>query len=74
MENTKKRTHWLVWPFVAIWKLISGIVLLTGRLLAVVLGLVLMIAGLIITLIVVGAIVGIPIMVVGFMLTVRGFF
>lgn len=74
MEETKKKTHWLLWPFVALWKLLAGIVNLTGRLLAVVIGLVLMIAGLIVTLTVVGAIVGIPLMLVGFMLAVRGIF
>ena len=38
-------TPWYAWPFVALWKLVSGIVTLTGRLVAVVLGLALLIVG-----------------------------
>jgi hypothetical protein len=64
----------LLWPFVAIWRLVAGIIEVTGRLLAAVLGLLLMIAGVILTLTVVGAVVGIPLAIFGFMLMVRGFF
>lgn len=69
-----KQTPWYFWPFVALWKLIAGIVALTGRLVAVILGLVLMLAGFLVSLTVIGAIVGIPLFIVGFLLVLRGLF
>jgi hypothetical protein len=74
MTATKQHIPWYAWPFVALWKLIAGIVALTGRLVAVILGLVLMLAGLLVSLTVVGAIVGIPLGIVGFLLVLRGLF
>ncbi|MDI6741050.1 MAG: hypothetical protein QME74_11900 [Candidatus Edwardsbacteria bacterium] len=35
----------LTWPFVMLWKLLAGIIKLTGRLMAVIIGFVLLIAG-----------------------------
>jgi hypothetical protein len=74
MKAKKQRTSWLLWPFVALWKLLAGIIGLTGRLVAAILGLVLMIVGLIATLTVVGAIIGIPLLIFGFLLILRGLF
>ena len=74
MSETKKSIPWYAWPFVALWKLIAGIVALTGRLVAVILGLALMLAGFLVSLTVVGAIVGIPLALVGFLLVLRGLF
>ena len=70
----KRRIPWYLWPFWALWKLISGIVEFTGRIVAVVLGLVLMIVGVILSLTVIGAVVGVPLAIVGLMLTLRGLF
>jgi hypothetical protein len=56
----------LLWPFWAIWKLLALILGLTGRLIAAILGLVLMIVGVILTITVVGAVIGIPLIVFGF--------
>jgi len=53
---------------------VSFILGLTGRLLAVILGFVLLVAGVLVTLTVLGAIIGIPLMIVGFALTLRGLF
>lgn len=64
----------LLWPFYAIWKLIEFIVLFTGRLIGVVLGLVLMIVGIVLTITVVGAIVGIPLIIIGFLITLKAIF
>lgn len=64
----------LFFPFIAVWKLFEFIIKLTGRLIAVILGLVLMIAGAILCCTVIGAVVGIPIIIFGFTLMVRGFF
>ncbi|MBI5935337.1 MAG: hypothetical protein HY867_16670 [Chloroflexi bacterium] len=74
MTETKKEIPWYAWPFVALWKLVAGIVALTGRLVAVILGFALLIAGILISLTVVGAIVGIPLAIIGFLLVLRGLF
>ena len=72
--NTKHRTPWYLWPFVAIWKLLATIVEMTGRLLAMILGIVLMLVGFLISLTIIGAIVGIPLGIIGFLLFIRGIF
>ncbi len=67
-----KNTPWLLRPFIWLWNFIAFIVGLTGRLLAVVLGLALMLVGVILTVTVVGAIAGIPLFIIGLLLVVRG--
>jgi hypothetical protein len=76
MEHAHHREHipWILWPFVALWRLLAGIITVTGRLVAMILGVVFMIVGLVLTLTIVGAIVGIPLLIFGFMLILRGFF
>ncbi|OGN74368.1 MAG: hypothetical protein A2X25_05610 [Chloroflexi bacterium GWB2_49_20] len=74
MIEKKHHTHWMLWPFVALWKLVTGIVTLTGRLVAAILGLVLMFVGVVVSLTIIGAIVGIPLVVFGFLLILRGLF
>lgn len=69
-----KKTPVIFWPFVAIWNLIGLILKMTGRLVAAILGFVLMIVGLVLCLTVVGAIVGIPLAIFGFAMMIRGFF
>jgi hypothetical protein len=73
-KRTPRRTPWLLWPFKAVWDLISWILRLTGRLVAAVLGLVFMTAGLLLTVTLIGAVIGIPMMVFGFLLMVRSIF
>lgn len=74
MTREKRRTPSLLWPFVALWNLITWILQLTGRLIAAVLGLVFMIVGVLLTVTVIGAVVGLPLIVFGFMLMVRSIF
>jgi hypothetical protein len=74
MIRARKQAHWIWWPFAALWRLLATIVELTGRFVAMVLGLVLILVGVLISLTIIGAIVGIPLIVVGFLLTVRGIF
>jgi hypothetical protein len=74
MSQKEDRIPWFLWPFVAIWKLVAGIIEMTGRLVAAILGLVLMIVGVILTVTIIGAIVGIPLIIFGFLLIIRGFF
>ena len=74
MTEESRRTPWFLWPFVAIWNLITWILQLTGRLVAAILGLVFMIVGAILTVTVIGSVVGIPFIIFGFTLMVRSIF
>lgn len=70
----KKQIPWYLWPFAAIWKLLAVIVEMTGRFVAMVLGILLLIVGVILSLTIVGAIVGVPLAVIGLLLFFRGMF
>lgn len=65
---------WYVWPFWALWRLVSWIVLFAGRLVAVLLGFLLMLAGFLVSLTVIGALIGIPLFIIGTLLVFRGLF
>ena len=73
-KHNRKRVHWLLYPFWLIWRLVIWIIEATGRLIGAILGLVLMMVGVVVSLTVVGAIVGIPLVIFGFMLLVRSLF
>ncbi len=73
-RHRHNRTPLLLWPFVAVWRLVVLIIELTGRLIGVVLGLALLIAGVALSLTVVGAIVGVPLGLLGILLILRGLF
>jgi len=62
----------LLWPFVAVLRLIEGIIVLGGRFLVMVLGMVFIFVGLLVSLTIVGAIVGIPLALVGLLMVFRG--
>ena len=64
----------LFWPFVAFWKLLAGILTLTGRLIGVILGFVLMIVGLVMIFTVILVPVGIPLLAFGSLLVIRSMF
>lgn len=70
----EKHTPWIFWPFVALWRLVTWILELTGRLVAVVLGFVFMAIGAILSATVVGAIIGVPLFLFGVLLVFRGLF
>ena len=72
-EN-EKHVPWYLWPFWAVWMLLTGILKLTGRLVAVILGLALMVVGVVVSLTVIGAIIGVPLFITGLLLVLRGFF
>ncbi|MCE9645467.1 MAG: hypothetical protein K8S20_05650 [Chloroflexi bacterium] len=72
--HTHHRIPWYLWPFAAVWKLLSVIVELTGRFVAMVLGIVLILVGVLVSLTIVGAIVGVPLAVIGLLLMLRGIF
>lgn len=64
----------LLWPFYAVWRLLTFILNVVGRLLCAVLGLGIMIGGVVITMSVVGAPLGIPLAALGFLLLIRAIF
>ncbi len=72
--QTKQYVPWYLWPFAAIWKLLAVIVEMTGRFVAMVLGIVLMLVGVLVSLTIIGAIVGVPLAFIGLLLLLRGIF
>ena len=64
----------LTFPFRLIWSIFSAIMEITGRLLAVFIGVLLLVTGMALTVTVVGAILGVPVMIFGGMLLLRGLF
>ncbi len=74
MDSRSHNVHWLLWPVYVLWKLVATIIELTGRFVAILLGFVLIVAGVLVSLTIVGAIVGIPLALFGLMLTIRGIF
>jgi len=73
-DKQEKKTAWFLWPFVALWDLLAFILSLTGRLVAAVLGLVLMIVGIVLTVTLIAAPVGIPLIILRFLLMLRSIF
>ncbi len=64
----------LLWPFYAIWRFLTFVLEVVGRLLCALLGIGLMVGGVAITLSIIGAPVGIPLASLGFLLLVRAIF
>lgn len=73
-DRSEKRVPFLLWPFKIIWDLLAFILRLTGRLVAALIGLGIAIVGFTLTILVISAPIGIPMMVFGFLLMVRGIF
>ena len=72
--QTQNRVPVLLWPFYAIWRFLTFVLNVVGRLLCAVFGLALMVGGVAVTLSVVGAPVGIPLAALGFLLLARALF
>jgi len=73
-DSTQNHVPLLLWPFYAIWRLLTFILGIIGRLLCALLGIGIMVAGVAITLSVVGAPLGIPLASLGFLLLIRALF
>jgi membrane protein YqaA with SNARE-associated domain len=73
-DSTQSHVPVLLWPFYAIWRLLTFILAVVGRLLCALLGIGLMAAGVTIALSVVGAPLGIPLASLGFLLLIRALF
>ncbi len=72
--HVESRVPWLLWPFYAVWRLVTFVVATAGRLVCALLGLVLIAAGVVVTLTLVGAPLGIALAALGFLLLVRAIF
>ena len=66
-----RRVPLLLWPFWAVWRLLAFILEFTGRTVGVVLALVLLILGAVASITVIGAVIGVPLIVVGLSLLAR---
>jgi hypothetical protein len=72
--TTAEKVPWYLWPFWAIWRLLTWIVRLTGRLIAIVLGFAMIIIGAVLSITVVLLPLGLPLIIFGFLLVMRGLF
>jgi hypothetical protein len=72
--STESQVPWILWPFYAVWKILTFVLNLTGRIICAITGLLLMVVGIAISMSVIGAIVGIPLAIFGILLTVRALF
>lgn len=73
-DSTQSSVPILLLPFYAIWRLLTFILNVVGRLICAALGIALMIAGVAIALSVIGAPLGVPLTALGFLLLVRSLF
>ena len=73
-DSTQSNMSILLWPFYSIWRLLTFVLILIGRLVSALLGIGLMIAGVAITLSVIGAPLGIPLASLSFLLLIRALF
>ena len=74
MNEDRKRIPWISQLFKALRDLLEGIIKLTSRLVAAVIGLVIMLVSFVLTITFIAAPAVIPMMLFGFLLMVRGFF
>jgi hypothetical protein len=72
--HRQKSVPLLLWPFYALWRLVTLILEVVGRLVCGFIGLALMAAGIVVTMSLVGAPLGIPLTAFGFLLLVRALF
>ena len=78
-SNMRRRTRhsawgWLLWPFKALFWLIASLIGLVGRFVAILLGFILFVVGALVSLTIIGAIVGIPLALFGLLLMLKGIF
>ncbi len=73
-DSTRNSVPILLWPLYAIWRLLTFVLNLIGRLICALLGIAMMVSGVAIALSVVGAPAGIPLAALGFLLLIRALF
>lgn len=72
--SANRTAPWFLWPFVAVWDLLALVLNITGRILAAILGVGLMVVGIALAMTGAGAPVGIPLAILGFLLMIRSIF
>ena len=70
----RHRTPWILWPLAVLWDAMAFMLTILGRLLTAITGFLLMAVGVLITLTVVGAPLGVPLACLGFLLLIRSIF
>jgi len=70
----KQHVPWFLWPLAMLWRLLATLVGLTGRFVAMILGMIFTCVGVIVSLTLIGAVVGIPLAIIGVLLFLRGMF
>ena len=73
-DSADSNVPWILWPFYAIWKILTLILNITGRIICALIGIAMMVAGVAVSMSIVGAIIGIPLASFGFLLSVRALF
>lgn len=66
-----KNTCWYLWPFATVWDVLALMLEMTGRIAGIALAIVVMAAGIILTMTVAGAPVGIPVAAFGLLVMIR---
>jgi hypothetical protein len=74
MASLTERSPWFLWPLTIVWDLTTSILILVGRIICAALGFALMAVGVLLTMTMVGAWVGIPLATLGLLLLVRALF
>ncbi|MFN8475175.1 MAG: hypothetical protein U0822_23535 [Anaerolineae bacterium] len=70
----RRRTPWYAWPFVILWRTLAIVLNLIGRVTFFGVGMLLMIIGFFLTLTLLAAPVGIPLIILGFIMVSRAIF
>lgn len=71
---TKRRTPILLWPVIGLWRMTTFVSNRIGILMTLIVGVLLMLAGYVLISTIIGAIIGIPLFVMGLFFTVRGLY
>ena len=73
-RSARESAPWVFWPLAAAWDLLAFLLRVTGRLVAGVIGLVLLAGGTLFSFTIVGAPIGVPVAIVGLLLLTRSLF
>lgn len=73
-RSVRSAAPWIFWPLAALWDLVAFLLRLTGRLIGFAIGMVLLVVGGLLTITIVLAPIGLPLVAVGFLLMIRAVF
>jgi len=73
-RSARVNAPWIFWPIAALWDLVAFVLGVTGRIVGGVVGFLLLVVGLLLTVTVILAPIGVPLILVGFLLLVRSVF